>query len=63
VPIEQPRYRLTFRALPGEVPAIIRVRKLAKLMLRGLGLRIEELQELPAESEAASQDAPALPGR
>ena len=63
MPIEQPRYRLIFRALPGEVPAIIRIRRLAKLMLRALGLRIETLEELPSEKEAAPQNAPALPGR
>jgi hypothetical protein len=45
------------------VPAIIRIRRLAKLMLRALGLRIETLEELPSEKEAAPQNAPALPGR
>lgn len=44
-----PAYRLTFRAEGDGPPAIVRVRRLLKIALRGYGLRCLAVEETPQD--------------
>jgi hypothetical protein len=46
-------YTLTFRPLPDEAPAAIRVRRLLKHALRALRLKCVRIVDLPADKEPA----------
>ncbi len=46
MPDPRPEYRLTFRALPGELPVPIRLRHLLKDALRSYGLRCTAIEEV-----------------
>lgn len=50
-----PRYALILTAKPSDVPAIIRLRRLLKLALRGFAMECIEVKEIPA---TAPQTAP-----
>ena len=43
--IEREAYTLTIRSLPHRVPAIIRLRKLLKVLLRGFGFKVVKIVE------------------
>ncbi len=44
-------YRLTFRALPGDIPVPVRLRWLLKKMLRQHGFRAVKVEECPMNVE------------
>jgi len=50
---EQPEFRLCFRALPDEVPPIIRLRRLLKTALRYYKMRCTNAVEFEAEVKPA----------
>ena len=41
-----PEYRLKLRAMPDDVPAVIRLRGLLKVALRSFGMRCVEVKEV-----------------
>jgi hypothetical protein len=47
---DRPVYRLELEALPGEVPAHVRLRRLLKFALRGCALRCRRAEEVEAQS-------------
>jgi hypothetical protein len=53
----KPTYRLTLQAEPGEVPAIVRLRRFLKAALRTYGLRATEVAEIPANLDNGRHDA------
>jgi hypothetical protein len=61
MPDQVPRQRfwLVLEVLPGDVPAVVRLRTLLKTGLRVLGLRCLEVRELPAAPPAAAAEGPA----
>jgi hypothetical protein len=48
------RYRLTLRSERSNIPAICRLRRLIKAMLRGYGFRVVLAEELEPESPKPS---------
>jgi hypothetical protein len=60
-PGDRPTYRLTVRALPDDVPPVIRLRRLLKHSLRALGFRavsVEEVPPAPPPGGAKEEEAP-----
>jgi hypothetical protein len=51
-PAHRPRYVLTLEAQPDPVPAIVRLRRALKCLLRGFGLRAVVVE--PADQEATA---------
>jgi hypothetical protein len=58
----RPRFRLVVRAEPGCVPALIRLRRLLKGLLRGYGFRALEVAHLPESQPDGGSAAPARNG-
>jgi hypothetical protein len=52
-------YRLTVEALPGDVPAPVRLKRLLKGVLRGYGFRCLEAREVPSGPPPPGLAAPA----
>ena len=50
---DEPLYRLTLRALPATVPAVVRLRRLLKMAGRAFGFKAIEVEELPVEEKRA----------
>ena len=60
---DNPKFALTLQSVPGDVPAIIRLRKFLKMALRSYGLRCTEIREIPEpEPEPEPDRGPARPG-
>jgi len=52
----QPDYRVVLRPLPGwTTPAIVRLRRALKMLLRGFGLRCIEVCEIPPIGEVLTE--------
>jgi hypothetical protein len=49
-------FRLTIRPGADAVPAIARLRRLLKMLLRGYGFRCVAIEELPASVAPSAQD-------
>lgn len=63
MPPTKTRYAIELRPEPGDVPGIVRLRRLLKSALRGYGLRCVAVRELAGEDDAgASQGADAAEG-
>jgi hypothetical protein len=54
----RPRYQLLLEAQPGDVPAILRLRRLLKTLLRGYGFRCISAQELPPAEPTPATNEP-----
>jgi hypothetical protein len=55
---DPPTYRLILRALPDDVPASVRFRRLLKLALRSFGMRCVRFEELPPARPAPPRPQP-----
>jgi hypothetical protein len=55
---DRPTFRLLLKAEPpkyGDAPAAVRLRKLLKIALRGLGFRCLEVREVAVEEQGADK--------
>jgi len=48
---DRPRYRLTLEAVPDDVPQLVRLRRLLKVLLRGYRFRCRRIEELKPEMD------------
>ena len=53
------RFSLVLRAVPGGVPATIRLRRALKMLWRAYQLRAEDIRDLPAEPDKPKPPRPA----
>jgi len=51
----RPDYRLTLRPLPGAAPAVVRLRRLLKSLLRAYGFRALAVEELARADDRGPQ--------
>lgn len=57
---QQPRYRLLLQAQAGPVPAVVRLRRALKCLLRSFGLKCVAVEEVWTEQADASGESPAV---
>lgn len=50
-PYEPEVIRLTLKALPSPIPAIIRLRRALKYLLRSCGFRCERIEDMPGDEK------------
>ena len=56
------RFRLELEALADGVPAVVRLRRALKCLLRAFGLRCRSVADVTPRPQPAGESAPDLPG-
>jgi hypothetical protein len=54
---ERPRYLIEVEMLPGDVPQIVRFRRMLKGMLRGYGAKVNQITPLQTTTATRAADA------
>ncbi len=56
-PSERPVYRLVIRAKPDSIPAMVRLRRAIKHLLRWFGLQVVRIEEIQPDAEGTPRRA------